>query len=65
MTDLNNLSVDELQAMIDNAESAIKDKQVSQRKEVIAQIKALAASIGVSVEIQEAGKKQKLTILKF
>ena len=59
MTDLNNLSVDELQAMIDNAKSAIKDKQVSQRKEVFAQIKALAASVGVTVEIHDAGKKQK------
>jgi DNA-binding protein H-NS len=41
MTDLNNLSIDELQAMIENAESALKDKQVSQRKEVFVQIKAL------------------------
>jgi DNA-binding protein H-NS len=59
MTDLNNLSIDELQAMIENAESALKDKQVSQRKEVFVQIKALADSVGVSVEIHETGKKQK------
>ncbi len=59
MTDLNNLSVGELQTMIENAESALKNKQVSQRKEVFAQIKALADSVGVSVEIHETGKKQK------
>jgi len=59
MTELNNLSINELQAMIDNAESAIKDKQAGQRKEVIAQIKELAASIGVTVEIHEGTKKPK------
>ena len=59
MTDLNNLSVNELQAMIENAESAIKDRQAGKRKEVFAQIKALAASVGVTVEIHEANKKQK------
>lgn len=58
MTDLNNLSVAELQAMIENAESALKDKQASQRKEIIAQIKELATSIGVTVEIHEAEKKK-------
>ncbi|MBT3813718.1 MAG: H-NS histone family protein [Gammaproteobacteria bacterium] len=59
MTDLNNLSVGELQTMIENAESALKNKQVSQRKEVFAQIKVLADSVGVSVEIHETSKKQK------
>ena len=57
MTDLNNLSVTELQAMIENAESALKEKQASQRKEVYAQIKALAASVGATVEIYESDKK--------
>lgn len=57
MTDLNNLSVIELQAMIDNAGSALKAKQASQRKEVFAQIKELAASVGVTVEIHESDKK--------
>ena len=59
MSDLHNLSVNELQAMIENAESAIKNKQASKRKEVIVQIKALADSVGVTVEIHETGKKQK------
>jgi len=58
MTDLNNLSVTELQTVIENAESAIKDKQASQRKEVFAQIKSLAASVGVTVEIREIDKKK-------
>lgn len=56
MTDLNNLSVTELQAVIDNAESALKAKQASQRKEVYAQIKELAASVGATVEIHESDK---------
>ena len=59
MTDLNNLSVNELHSMIENAESALKNIQASKRKEVFAQIKELAASVGVTVEIHEAEKKQK------
>ena len=51
MTDLNNLSTTELQEIIANAESALKEKQASQRKEVYAQIKELAASVGATVEI--------------
>lgn len=57
MTDLNKLSEAELQAMIDNAEKALKDRQSSKRKEVIAQIKELAASIGATVDIHEGDKK--------
>ena len=64
MTDLNNLSVNELQAMIDNAESALKEKQASQRKEVYAQIKKLAASVGATVEIHESDKKQTRKVVK-
>ena len=64
MTDLNNLSVNELQAMIDNAESALKEKQASQRKEVYAQIKKLAASVGATVEIYESDKKQTRKVVK-
>lgn len=58
MSDLNNLSVTELQAMIDNAESALKAKQVNQRKQVYAQIRELAASVGAKVEIHGNDKKQ-------
>ena len=57
MTDFNNLSESELQAHIENAEKALKERQSSKRKEVIAQIKELAASIGVSVEISDSDKK--------
>lgn len=54
---LQELSETELQSVIENAEKALKDKQLSKRKEVIAQIKELAASIGVTVEILENDKK--------
>ncbi len=57
MTDYQNLSENELQAVIERAESALKNKQANKRKEVIAKIKELAASIDVTVEIHEAGKK--------
>jgi DNA-binding protein H-NS len=57
MTDLNKLSEAELQAVIENAEKALKERQSSKRKEVIAQIKELAASIGATVDIHEGDKK--------
>ena len=57
MTEYQNLSESELQAVIENAEKALKNKQANKRKEVIAQIKELAASIDVVVEIHEPEKK--------
>lgn len=57
MTEYQNLSERELQAVIENAERALKNKQANKRKEVIAQIKELAASIDVIVEIHEPEKK--------
>ena len=57
MTDLQELSATELQAMISNAEKALKNIQLNKRKEVIIQIKDLAASIGVTVDIHEGDKK--------
>lgn len=57
MTEYQNLSERELQAVIENAEKALKNKQANKRKEVIAQIKELAASIDVIVEIHEPEKK--------
>ncbi|MGZ4975583.1 MAG: H-NS histone family protein [Methylobacter sp.] len=57
MTEYQNLSELELQAVIENAEKALKNKQANKRKEVIAQIKELAASIDVIVEIHEPEKK--------
>jgi len=53
MTEYSNLSESELQAVIENAENALKQKKTKKRKEVISQIKELAASIGVSVSINE------------
>lgn len=57
MTDYQNLSESELQAVIDSAEKALKNKQANKRKDVIAQIKELAASIDVIVDIHENDKK--------
>lgn len=57
MTDFQNLSESELQAVIQKAEMALKSKQSNKRKEVIAKIKELAASIDLQVEFQEVTKK--------
>ncbi len=57
MTDLQKLSINELQAVIENAEKELKHKQANERKEIIAKIKELAASINVTVEINEHEKK--------
>lgn len=57
MTDFNNASADQLQEIIINAEKALKNIQLSKRKEVIAEIKDLAASIGMTVELHEIDKK--------
>lgn len=57
MTDYQNLSENELKAVIDSAEKALRNKQANKRKEVIAQIKDLAASINMMVDIYESDKK--------
>lgn len=57
MTDYHNLSETDLQAVIEKAEIALKNKQVNKRKEVIAKIKELAASIDMQAELHELGKK--------
>jgi len=57
MTDLTGLSENELQAVIDNAAAALKAKQVSKRKQVFAEIRELAASVGATVEITIADGK--------
>lgn len=53
MTEFSKLSENELQAVIEKAEQALKEKQSKKRKQVISQIKVLAASIDVSVIINE------------
>ncbi len=57
MTDYQNLSESQLRSMIQKAENVLKDKETNKKKEVIAKIKTLAASIAVNVEIIEGGKK--------
>lgn len=56
MLDLSNKTPEEIQKIINEAQATLVEKQKSQRKEVIAQIKALADSIGVSVVIKEDNK---------
>ena len=58
MSEYSNLSETELQAVINKAEKALKDKQSQKRKDVITQIKDLAASIGVTVDFQDAEVKR-------
>ncbi len=57
MSEYNNLSESEIQAVIDKAEKALKEKQRVKRKQVILEIKKLAASIGVTVNIKETENK--------
>jgi len=64
MTDLNALTESELQAVIDNAAAALKAKQVSKRKEVFAEIRELAASVGATVEISTTDGKSTRKVSK-
>ncbi len=52
MLDLQNKTAAELQALIAEAQQQLVEKQKAMRKEVIAQIKELAASIGATVEVK-------------
>ena len=54
--ELNALNEAELANLIANAQRALKEKQSSKRREVIAQIRDLAASIGCTVEINEGDR---------
>ncbi len=58
MTDIENLSEHELKVLMGQLDKALKDKQANKYKEVIAQIKELAASINVRVEIIETDSKR-------
>jgi DNA-binding protein H-NS len=51
MANLDDLSLAELQDLIKEAQFKLEQKQNSMRKEVITQIKELAASVGVTVDI--------------
>ena len=57
MTDYQKLSESELQAVIESAEKALKNIHANKRKDVIAKIKELAASIDVTVDIHENDKR--------
>jgi len=58
MTDnINNLSEQELAELIAVASKQLEHKRGSKKRETIAQIKELAASIGVQVEIVDGGNK--------
>jgi DNA-binding protein H-NS len=57
MLDLANKSPEEIQKIITEAQAALVDRQRSQRKEVLAQIKNLADSIGITVIIKEEGRR--------
>lgn len=51
LTDLAKLTLDELSKVINDAQKVLSEKQKSERKEKIAKIHELAASIGVTVTI--------------
>jgi DNA-binding protein H-NS len=55
--ELNTLPLHELRELITAAERVLKERQNEARKGVIAQIKALAEDIGVTVTILEEGQK--------
>ena len=54
--DLHNLSLEELTNVIESAKKALAEKQKNERKAVIAKIKELADSIGLTVTIHEGDK---------
>jgi DNA-binding protein H-NS len=54
--DLSHLSLEELHALATRAQKALEEKRKESRKAVIAQIKELADSIGVSVTITDGDK---------
>lgn len=64
MSEYKNLSEDELQVVIEKAEKALKEKKIEKRKEVISQIKTLADSIGVTVEIRGSENKAAKAVKK-
>ena len=56
MTDIQNKSKEELMALIAEAQTQLEAIKRNHHKEVIAKIKELAASIGVTVDIHETSK---------
>ena len=62
MTDITNKTPEELQAIIVAATEQLQVIQHNKYKKVVAQIKELAHSIGVTVEIHDDGKKVRKTL---
>lgn len=56
-TNFNKLSENDLAGVIAKAEKELQTRKDKKRKEVVSEIRKLAASIGVSIEISESGKK--------
>lgn len=56
-TNFNKLSESDLADVIAQAEQELQARKDKKRKEIITQIKQLASSIGVAVEISEFGRK--------
>ncbi len=59
MNDYSELSEQELQEVIDNAARVLKMKQEGKKKEVIEEIKKLAASVNLTVEIHDEKKSSR------
>lgn len=51
LTDLAQLTLDELSKVIGDAQKVLEERQKAERKEIIAKIHELAASIGVTVTV--------------
>ncbi|MDD3652140.1 H-NS histone family protein [Immundisolibacter sp.] len=58
---LSNFSLDELQHLIAEAESTLEKRQREQRAEVIAQMRKLAASVGIDFEIIAPESRKRAT----
>lgn len=58
---LNTYSLDELQKLIADAESTLEKRQREKRAEVVAQMRKLAASVGIDFEIVAGESKKRGT----
>jgi DNA-binding protein H-NS len=53
MSNLKDMSEEELASLINSAQKTLNERNAAKRKEVTAKIKDLAASVGLSVELTE------------
>lgn len=54
--DLYTLSLDEISSVLSKAQKVLSDRQQDHRREVIKEIKSLAASVGLTISMSEEGK---------